>query len=80
MARGRRVELAPVFVLHHRPWRDTSRMLDILSRDHGRLTLFARGVRGPRSRTASCASRRVRYSSGWHCAPRHKPSGPTSTQ
>jgi len=53
MARGRRVELAPVFVLHHRPWRDTSRMLDILSRDHGRLTLFARGVRGPRSRTAS---------------------------
>jgi len=53
MARGRRVELTPAFVLHHRPWRDTSRMLDILSRDHGRLTLFARGVRGPRSRTAS---------------------------
>ena len=53
MARGRRVELAPVFVLHHRPWRDTSRMLDVLSREHGRLTLFARGVRGPRSRTAS---------------------------
>lgn len=53
MARGRRVELAPIFVLHHRPWRDTSRMLDILSRDHGRLTLFARGARGPRSRTAS---------------------------
>jgi DNA repair protein RecO (recombination protein O) len=53
MARGRRVELAPVFVLHHRPWRDTSRMLEVLARDHGRLTLFARGVRGPRSRTAS---------------------------
>lgn len=53
MARGRRVELSPVFVLHHRPWRDTSRMLDVLSRDHGRLTLFARGVRGPRSRSAS---------------------------
>jgi DNA repair protein RecO (recombination protein O) len=53
MTRGRRVELAPVFVLHHRPWRDTSRMLDVLSREHGRLTLFARGVRGPRSRTAS---------------------------
>lgn len=53
MARGRRVELTPVFVLHHRPWRDTSRMLDVLSREHGRLTLFARGVRGPRSRSAS---------------------------
>ncbi|MFM7397296.1 MAG: DNA repair protein RecO [Gammaproteobacteria bacterium] len=50
---GRRVDLAPLYVLHHRPWRDTSRMLDVLTRDHGRLTLFARGVRGPKSRSAS---------------------------
>lgn len=50
---GRRVDLAPLYVLHHRPWRDTSRMLDVFTRDHGRLTLFARGVRGPKSRTAS---------------------------
>lgn len=28
-------------------------MLDVLTRDQGRLTLFARGVRGPNSRTAS---------------------------
>ena len=53
MPRGRRVGLTPVFVLHHRPWRDTSRMLEVLSREHGRLTLFARGVRGPRPRSAS---------------------------
>ncbi len=50
---GRRVDLAPLYVLHHRPWRDTSRMLDVFTRDHGRLTLFARGVRGPKSRSAS---------------------------
>lgn len=50
---SRRVELAPLYVLHHRPWRDTSRMLDVFTRDHGRLTLFARGVRGPKSRSAS---------------------------
>jgi len=50
---GRRVDLAPLYVLHHRPWRDTSRMLDVFTRDHGRLTLFARGVRGSRSRSAS---------------------------
>lgn len=50
---GRRVDLAPLYVLHHRPWRDTSRMLDVFTREHGRLTLFARGVRGPKSRTAS---------------------------
>jgi DNA repair protein RecO (recombination protein O) len=50
---GRRVELAPAYVLHHRPWRDTSRILDVFARDHGRLALFARGVRGPRSKLAS---------------------------
>lgn len=50
---GRRIELSPLYVLHHRPWRDTSRMLDVFSREHGRLTLFARGVRGPRSTVAS---------------------------
>jgi len=50
---GRRVELAALYVLHHRPWRDTSRMLEVMSREYGRLTLFARGVRTPRSRTAS---------------------------
>jgi len=50
---GRRVELAPAYVLHHRPWRDTSRLLDVFSRDHGRLALFARGVRGPKSKLAA---------------------------
>ncbi|MBS0367263.1 MAG: DNA repair protein RecO [Proteobacteria bacterium] len=44
---AQRVELAAAFVLHQRPWRDTSRILEVLSRDHGRLTLFARGVRSP---------------------------------
>ncbi|MFM8518135.1 MAG: DNA repair protein RecO [Nevskiaceae bacterium] len=53
LASRRRVELAPLYVLHHRPWRDTSRRLEVFTREHGRLTLFARGVRGPKSRTAS---------------------------
>jgi DNA repair protein RecO (recombination protein O) len=46
----RRVELTPGYILHHRPWRDTSRILEVLSRDYGRLTLFARGVRAPAAR------------------------------
>jgi DNA repair protein RecO (recombination protein O) len=50
---GRRAELAPAYVLHHRPWRDTSRLLDVFSRDHGRMALFARGVRGPKSKLAA---------------------------
>ncbi|HYL02010.1 MAG TPA: DNA repair protein RecO [Steroidobacteraceae bacterium] len=51
-AAPRRIELTPGYVLHHRPWRDTSRILEVLSREHGRLTLFARAVRGPAARLA----------------------------
>jgi DNA repair protein RecO (recombination protein O) len=52
MAQGSRITLAPAYVLHHMPWRDTSRIYEVLTRDHGRLSLFARGVRGPKSRLA----------------------------
>jgi DNA repair protein RecO (recombination protein O) len=45
-----RVELEPGFILHHRPFRDTSALLEVFSRDHGRVGLVARGARGPRSR------------------------------
>jgi DNA repair protein RecO (recombination protein O) len=47
---SRRVELTPGFVLHRRPFRDTSLIVEIFTRDHGRLTTFARGARGPRPR------------------------------
>lgn len=49
----RRVELTPGYLLHHHPWRDTSRILEVLTREHGRLTLFARGVRGPAAKLAA---------------------------
>ncbi len=49
----RRIQLAPAYILHHRPYRDTSRILEVLTRDHGRLSLFARGVRGPKAKLAS---------------------------
>src|SRR5262249_20910721 len=49
----RRVALTPGYLLHHRPWRDTSRILEVLTREHGRLTLFARGVRGPHAKLAA---------------------------
>src|SRR5688572_22441238 len=48
-----RIALEPAFVLHHREYRDTSRILDVFSARHGRLTLFARGARGPKSKLAS---------------------------
>ena len=48
-----RIALEPAFVLHHREYRDTSRILDVFTARHGRLTLFARGARGPKSKLAS---------------------------
>jgi len=50
---SRRVHIAPAYILHHRPYRETSRILDVLTRDYGRLTLFARGVRGPKPKLAA---------------------------
>jgi len=45
-----RILLQPCFVLHQRPYRDTSVLLDLFSRDHGRLSAVARGARAERSR------------------------------
>jgi DNA repair protein RecO (recombination protein O) len=45
----RRVWLAPAYVLHQYPYRDTSRIVEVLTAEHGRLTLFARGASGPKS-------------------------------
>lgn len=50
---SRRVQLSPGYLLHHRPYRETGRILEVLLRDHGRLTLFARGVSGPKSQLAA---------------------------
>ncbi len=46
----KRVHLEPGFILQHRPFRDTSLLLDVLVQDHGKLTLVARGARSSRSR------------------------------
>lgn len=43
-----RSTLASAWVLHRRPYRDTSLLIEVLTEDHGRLGLLARGVRGRR--------------------------------
>ena len=40
----------PAFVLHARPYRETSLLIDAFTRDHGRVGMVARGVRCERSR------------------------------
>jgi DNA repair protein RecO (recombination protein O) len=47
-----RVEHAAAFLLHQRPWGDTGRILELFSREHGRVSVFAHGVRGARAKLA----------------------------
>lgn len=41
--------LTPAFVIHSRPYRETSQLVEVFTQDSGRFTLVARGSRGPRS-------------------------------
>lgn len=41
--------LQAAFVLHHRPFRDTSMIADLLTPDYGRVSVVARGARSPKS-------------------------------
>ncbi|HEY3644180.1 MAG TPA: DNA repair protein RecO [Gammaproteobacteria bacterium] len=47
--KAERVALAPAYLLHQRAWRETSKLLEVWSREHGRVGLVARGVRRPTS-------------------------------
>ena len=51
--RSRRTLLAQAYMLHAQPYRDTSRILEVFTREQGRGSVFARGVRGPKARLAS---------------------------
>lgn len=44
------IEQQSAYVLHARPYRETSLLLECLTRDHGRLGVVARGVRSERGR------------------------------
>lgn len=43
-----RVKLQPAFVLHSRPYRDSSQILDVLTAEYGRIALVAKGSRRSR--------------------------------
>jgi DNA repair protein RecO (recombination protein O) len=42
---ARRVQLEPAYLLHHYAWRDSSRILELMTRSHGRVSVFARAAR-----------------------------------
>ncbi len=45
-----RVSLEPAWVLHHYPYRDSSLLLEVFTREHGRVGLVARGARAAKGR------------------------------
>jgi DNA repair protein RecO (recombination protein O) len=45
-----RIELVPAYLLHQRPYRESSALLEMFTESHGRVGLVARGVRSPKSR------------------------------
>jgi DNA repair protein RecO (recombination protein O) len=47
-----RVAHAAAYLLHHHPWGDRGRIFELFTRDHGRLSVFALGVRGPQAKLA----------------------------
>ncbi|MDH5378642.1 MAG: DNA repair protein RecO [Gammaproteobacteria bacterium] len=48
-----RVELSPAYLIHQRPYRDTSLLIEFLTRDHGRIGAIAKGVRGRKNNLAA---------------------------
>ena len=47
-----RVEHAAAYVLHQHPWGDRGRIFELFAREHGRVSAFAHGVRGPQAKLA----------------------------
>lgn len=44
-----RIALQPAFILHHRPYRETSAILELLTQDYGRISGVVRGARNTKS-------------------------------
>lgn len=65
MTTHRRVQQQPAFILHHRPFRDSSQILDLISRDHGKLAVVARGSRAARSRLKGVLRPFMPLSASW---------------
>jgi DNA repair protein RecO (recombination protein O) len=56
-----RFSAEPAFVLHTRPWRESSLLVEVLSAEHGRLGLVARGVHGPKRHLLRAALQPLQY-------------------
>lgn len=60
-----KVPLNPCYILHQRPYRETSLILDIFSRDYGKLSLVARGARKGRNNQRSVMQVNQKLNMAW---------------
>lgn len=65
MSEREEVFLEPGFVLHHRPYRNTSLIVDCLTARYGRQSLVARGARRPGMRQAAALQPFCRVRLSW---------------
>lgn len=56
-----RVIAQPAFVLHTRPWRETSLIVELLTLDHGRVGVVARGLNTPKRHPLKAALQPLQY-------------------
>ena len=63
--REHRVSAQPGFVLHSYPYKETSLIVDVLSRDHGRIALIAKGAKRPHSKLRGVLQTFQPLSVGW---------------
>jgi DNA repair protein RecO (recombination protein O) len=60
-----RVANQPAFVLHSYPYKETSLIVDVFSRDHGRVALVAKGAKRPHSKLRGVLQTFQPLSLGW---------------
>ncbi len=60
------ISLQPSYILHTRPYRDSSLLLEIFCRDHGRIGLVARGARSSKPRFAGLLQPFIPILLSWH--------------
>lgn len=65
MAGDNRVLLQDGYILHRRPYRETSLILEIFTRDYGKIALLAKGARQLKSKQAALLQPFVRLKVSW---------------
>jgi len=56
-----KIDLTPAFLVHRRPYRDNSLLLDFLTLEHGRIRLIGRGVRQAKANIQMFQHLRISY-------------------